>query len=375
MNKIYIFDPTEKDTLSSFRGGGRIMQLLKENLADEAQFITDFQKISPNDTLLIPVFYPFQKPILSRRIAKKQVLMIYDVIPLKYPQHFPIGIKGTINLWLNKRALKNYDQIITISHHSKKDIIRYLNIPAKKIEVIYPTVCKVFLNPKHEYRNPKQFQKTNYSNPKQKDFNNLNLENLDLFRTSDFGFRASYCLYIGDVNWNKNLVNLARAIKIADVSCIFVGANFNKKLQVISYKLQKLTHPWQKEFQDFLQEIGDDPRFICAGYKTDEELINLYKQARLNILVSRDEGFGFSYLEASTLGCPSVLSDTDVFHETADAEATLFANPNNPKDIAIKIRQLFDNKKLREKITSRAQKRSQYFIQEIFKKAWEKILR
>ena len=35
MGKIYILDSTTSDNVSSFRGGGRIMQLLKENLPEE----------------------------------------------------------------------------------------------------------------------------------------------------------------------------------------------------------------------------------------------------------------------------------------------------------------------------------------------------
>ena len=49
----------------------------------------------------------------------------------------------------------------------------------------------------------------------------------------------------------------------------------------------------------------DDKRFIFPGFISDDELITLYEQASLNILLSRDEGFGFSYVEAASLGCPS----------------------------------------------------------------------
>ena len=145
MNTI-IYDPSYEDSLSVTRGGGRFVEILKENLTS-ARFTDRLEEVGNNDILIIPFFKPFEKPILTKRIAKKQILVIYDVIPLAYPAHFPVGLRGTFNLWRNKQALKYYDTIVTISHHSKNDIIHYLNIPPEKIEVIYPTISKSFDKP------------------------------------------------------------------------------------------------------------------------------------------------------------------------------------------------------------------------------------
>lgn len=349
-----MYDPSRLDTISIFRGGGRMIQILKENLSDQATFITDFAKVTEKDTLLIPCFNPFQRPLLSRRIAKKQIIMIFDVIPLVYPAHFPIGIKGKINLFLNKKALKQFDTILTISQKSKKDITTHLHIPSEKIKVIYPPPSIIFTNSKK----PNPTHSTN--------FNQFQPTPILTHSNQCKPITHKYCIYVGDVNWNKNLVNLARAIKIANVSCVFVGKNFTTDFRLSPTAFRLISHPWQKEFKDFLIEIGDDPRFIFTGYKSDKDLIKLYIQAYLNILVSQDEGFGFSYLEASTLGVPSVLSDIPVFHETAENFA-LFANPNDPDDIASKIKHLFENEDERVKLSFKAQERSYSFNQKKFK--------
>lgn len=414
VNNLYIFDPTEKDPLSKFRGGGRIIQILKENFP-KAKFIDNLNQLFNyhldngrdrvgNVVFLNPIFNPFQPPITLKRLTKKQIQIIFDVIPLKYPSHFPIGLRGKFNLWLNKKALKNYDKIITISHHSKKDIIRHLKIPEEKIEVIYPTLGKIFLNPNNQAPDPKESTKPQASITKKiQNFNeqnsnkkenskSLEFRNSNLFGTSDLGFR-NFCLYVGDVNWNKNLVNLAKAIKIINVTCVFVGKAFeiiNPKSEIrnpkqipnsnvqnskpknfgawdLEFGNSKLNHPWQKEFRDFLKEVNGDKRFIFLGYIDDYRLIKFYQQARLNILISRDEGFGFSYLEAASCGCPSVLSDIGVFHEIA-GDCAWFANPNDPYDIANKIGEIYFNKKLRDELGFKAWKRARFFNQELFKK-------
>ena len=365
MNNLYIFNPTKTDQVSQFRGGGRIIQILKENLTVETprrgvstiKFVTNLSSVlsHPSSIFINPSFSPFQPPLTLKRIAEKQIQIVFDVIPLKYPNHFPTGIKGKFNLFLNKLALKNYDKIITISNHSKKDIVQYLKIPESKIEVVYPTLGKIFLDTKSEIPNSK------------------------------FQIPNSFCLCVGDVNWNKNLVNLARAIKIINVTCVFVGKAFEslkvKKLKsstkkpsnLQTFKPSNFIHPWQKEFRDFLTEVGDDKRFIFLGYVPDSQLIKLYQQARLNVLTSRDEGFGFSFLEAASQSCPSVLSDIEVFHEIAGSSAA-FVNPDDPHDIANKICEIYFNNDLRNKLGKMAKERSLFFSKDKFKRDFLKAI-
>lgn len=340
MKQVLVYNP-QSDSIGSFRGSGRIMQILKENCSDAVEYVSDLQQVKIDSTLFIPSWSPFQPPRLTKRYASRQIIMIFDVIPLKYPTHFPAGLRGNFNVWRNKRALKYFDKIITISEHSKKDIVRYLGVPEEKVAVVYPAVSKVFLKNVVIANEVKQSQD----------------EIAASSTTPRNDLPSSYCLYVGDVNWNKNLVNLAKAIKKGDTPCVFVGKMFHPPAGGSSFKLQDLSHPWQQEFKQFLAEVGDDKRFIFAGYVPDEELVKIYQKAICNVLISRDEGFGYSYAEAASQHCPSVLSDADIFHETA-AETALFADPENPEDIAEKIREIVSNPTLRKDLAAKAYERT-----------------
>ena len=68
-----------------------------------------------------------------------------------------------------------------------------------------------------------------------------------------------------------------------------------------------------------------------------KELFNLYKQSSVNLLISSDEGFGFSWLEAANFTRPSILSDLPVLKEISDGNA-LFVDPKNPQDLFIKLK-------------------------------------
>lgn len=325
MNKVFVYDSTASDKLSSVRGIGRYLQILKENFANEFVFASELPPTTyPLQPVFINPFFNFlQKPLTMKRVAHKQIAVIHDLIPLKYPSHFPSGIRGSIYILLNKLALRNYDLIITDSEASKSDIIKMIKIPGDKVKVIYPCLPRIFINNKSQITNNKSITNFKYQINK--------TTNYELLTTP-------YCLYVGDATWNKNLVNLARAIKIANVNCVFVGKVFQTSaVGERSGKTAEVNNGWQSELNEFLELTKDDKRFIFLGFVPDSELIKLYKQAEFNILPSRDEGFGFSYLEAAYFGCPSLLSDIPVLREISGGKAVFF-DPENPQDIAEKIK-------------------------------------
>jgi glycosyltransferase involved in cell wall biosynthesis len=340
------------------RGIGRYLQILKENFSDWT-FSNKLQVTGYKLQVFLNPFFNFlQKPVTLKKIAKKQIAVIHDLIPLKYPSKFPAGLRGNFNIFLNKLSLKNYDLIVTDSEASKKDIIQILKIPEEKVKVIYPCLPKIF-----KKVSSSKYQVLREKTKKEKPLN-----------TDYLLLNTNFCLYVGDATWNKNLVNLARAIKIANVTCVFVGKIFESfKTFHASRFTFNFNHPWQKELKEFFQLIKDDKRFIFLGYVDDEDLIKLYQQAILNILPSRDEGFGFSYLEASSQGCPSILSDIPVFKEIAK-DTAFFANPENPNDLADKIIELYFDKNRQKTLGDAAKKRSQFFSCKKFKKGFLEVI-
>jgi glycosyltransferase involved in cell wall biosynthesis len=54
---------------------------------------------------------------------------------------------------------------------------------------------------------------------------------------------------------------------------------------------------------------------ILAGYVSKEEASILYKNARIYVFPSLDEGFGIPILEALSFSIPVICSDIDVFKE------------------------------------------------------------
>lgn len=315
---IYIYDPTQSDSMSKVRGVGRYIEVLKDYLGNEVVFTSNIRDVPFESVFITPFFSFLHKPLFHTRIAKRQLAVIHDLIPQKYREHFPVGIKGNILAFYNRFMLNNFDGVITDSKTSKEDILDILGYKRKNVHILYPVVSKQLSNA--------------------------------IFKSKvTIDVKPPYFIYVGDVTWNKNIANLAQAIKIADVKCVFIGSIFQRTK---IHSLINNNNPWLHELQLFYQEIENDNRFILQGFVSNEELGAYYRNAEANLLVSRDEGFGFSYLEAAYADCPSVLADIPIFHETA-GDSALFANPENPVEIAEKIKAIQDQsvkKSLQKKI-------------------------
>jgi glycosyltransferase involved in cell wall biosynthesis len=328
---VYIYDPTATDTASRVRGVGRYVQILRENLADDVMFVNDLSKIPYESIFLNPFFNLLQSPFPAKRIAKRQLTVIHDLIPLQFPAHFPIGLRGTWNVWRNKRMLNSYDHIITDSIVSQKVISSLLKIPEEKISIIYPCLPNVFYE-KHE-------------------------------SVPSVILPEPFVLYVGDVTWNKNIVTMAQAVIEAKVPCVCVGSAFSKMNEAGN-------NPWLKELKEFAKLTKDNPLFIFPGFVSDEELVAMYRRASANILLSRAEGFGFSYLEASSQHSPSLLADTPIFHETAGNSA-IFVNHANVGAIAQAIRQITTDKK--SDLGDKAFVQSQHYLRSSFSGSFKKL--
>ncbi len=333
---LVVLDPNGNSNNSGHRGGGRFVQMLRENLAQQIKFVDSTKEIKSDDTLLVPFWNPFQSPLVKKRFAKTQILTIFDVIPFKYPDKFPIGFRGKLGLIDSLNHLKHFDRYLTISEASKKDIILHLNIAPELIDVVHLTTNSLFFN-KLEKETPHQ-----------------DLPNLP------------FCVYVGDINWNKNITNIARGLKIAQMKGVFIGKAFTQEHKDID-------HPWLAEFKAFKKECGNDDQFVFPGYVSDEELTIFYQKAVCNLLVSHDEGFGLSYLEASTQKCPSILSDISVFNEIADG-AALFADPQDPQSIAEKIVRLQNDTNFRKELSQKSYARVRNFKPEKFAKKMLAVL-
>lgn len=111
---------------------------------------------------------------------------------------------------------------------------------------------------------------------------------------------ATFAVTVGRLNVRKNLGALLDAVAHSDritasSPLLIVGGTEHSGLApTLSGAHHALVHSGRVQF---------------LGFVTDANLAWLYRQAKVFITLSRDEGFGLTPLEAAASGCPVVASD------------------------------------------------------------------
>lgn len=132
--------------------------------------------------------------------------------------------------------------------------------------------------------------------------------------------KEKFCLHVSRLMApNKNVYRLILAAK-----------KYNFKLKLAGHISGK------KEYNELNSLIGNNKNIEYIGEVSDQQLLELYKQAKVFALPSLREGVGMVALEAAAYGCEIVLTNIGAPKEYYDGKAIL-VNPRNIDDIGIGI--------------------------------------
>lgn len=282
-------DVSPLETGHNGRGVGVYTKLLIESLQmyHKEHTYTFFTHLHDLTDAVDLVHYPYFDPyFLTLPVIKRfpTVVTIHDLIPRKFPQHFPSGVKGYLKWQMQKITLKSVRRIITDSNCSKMDISEITHISPDKIDVIYlaPTIP-----------DPKKSAS---------DFKRV---------LNKYGIEREYLLYVGDVNWNKNIEGLLRAFSIVlkthpNTQLVFVGRSF------LNSNLTEM-----KRIYAVIAELKLEKSIVNTGYVDNEEIARLYERAICLVQPSYYEGFGLPVIDALSHRCAVVASDASSLPEVS----------------------------------------------------------
>lgn len=302
---------------SVFRGVGRYTNNLIKSLSKikKVELTTGgYKEIVDKVDLIHFPYFDFYFVSLPKNVKIKSVVTIHDCIPLAFPKQFPSGIKGKVRLLIQKNSLKNINAVITDSNSSKRDIVKYLKYPEEKITTIYLSAGEIFTRlPEKQSQEVKE----------------------------KYSLKDNFILYVGDINYNKNIEGLIRAFNNVgnnDSQMVLVGKAFEDNSLAEVQKIKSL-----------INELDLSRKIKILGFVEDNELVKLYNQAGVFCMPSFYEGFGLQILEAMKCGCPVVTANISSLPEIT-GEAAVLINPNNINSISDAINKLLSDNVFRKKM-------------------------
>lgn len=269
---------------------------------------------------IIHTLHPFS-PV---SMLGKQIITIHDLTPLINPEWF-VPLHSEKFRFIISKAVKRTDLIIADSNSTKKDIVKFFNINAEKIEVIYLAADEIY----------KPIQEKEFIEKTKK----------------KYGIDKKYILFVGTIEPRKNLVRLLSVFKqikhhIKDYQLVICGQPGWK------------TKTFFSKLNSFPEEVKKD--IILTGYVPREEQLLLYNGCELFIYPSLYEGFGLPVLEAMSCGVPVITSNISSLPEVG-GDAVILVNPEDEDEIGNAIIKVLEDKNLRELLIRKGIERSKLF--------------
>lgn len=231
-------------------------------------------------------------PVSPPGVRIPVISVVHDLTPLVISRVHSPHYKTLF--WLGLQTLRSAAAVITVSHHTMRDLSKLGIVPPSRTHVVTegpgltptgrPGGCGRELQP--------------------------------------------YLLYVGGHWRHKNLLRLLKAFRTLKV-------DLRLRLVMVGGGPAELT-------QLAIARLGLVDDVVLLSAVTDDCLNDLYANCQAFVFPSLYEGFGLPVLEAMCHGAPVVCSHASSLPEVA-GPAALYFDPYSPTDIATKIRRVLDD--------------------------------
>ena len=259
----------------------------------------------------------------------KTVFTLHDLIFQFFPEyHLPLNRWFLVNVM--PLFLRRADAIIAVSECTKRDAIRFYNLPPEKITVIYEGI-----------------------NPALRPVKDKTLINQ---ARSRYAQNQRFILFLGTIEPRKNIIALVDALHVLQ------SRGLPHRLLVAGRK------GWlfQTTF-DHVKQSGMESAVTFLDFVPDDDLRALFAACDAFVFPSFYEGFGLPPLEAMACGAPVICSSTSSLPEVV-GNAAMLVDPRNVGEIADAIERVITRPALGDEMRAKGFSQAARF-------SWERAAR
>lgn len=275
---------------------------------------------------------PFNTAPLRLPGSIKLVLIVHDLIYMEKLPSSPSLYQNAGRLYRRfvvPRVVPRANLLLTVSAHTASQLMTRFHVPAEKIRVIP---------------------------------NSLDAKWFAQQPTSE---REDYILMVSGEAPSKNLPRALEA---------YAALGQNRPRLVIA----GVATAAQPHFQQLAARLGIGEMVEFLGRISDEQMISLYRRARLFFLPSLAEGFGIPLVEAMASGTPVVASRSTCLPDIG-GDAAIYCNPLSVAAMTAALTHVLNDTGLQQQLSAAGTERARHFhqaqVQQQMQIFWDEILK
>ncbi len=267
----------------------------------------------------------YNVPILKGNC--RLVVTIHDIIHWIFRKELLSPLKSIYAGAMLKKAVRQADQIITVSEKTKEDLVHHFDADAEKITVVYEGVDSKFQPAGQEQIRVVQ---------------------------KEYDLPEKYFFYVGMLKPHKQVHKLIR-----DYRFLRKEGKTHAGLVIVGKKDKTYPQGYEE-----LRDLKTGEGIIYLDYVSDEELIALYSGALAIVHPSIYEGFGLTLLESMACETPVLACRAASIPEVVGDAAHLF-DPTDAHGLLKGMQEIEMNEQYQLDLKSKGKKNLQRF-------SWEK---
>jgi glycosyltransferase involved in cell wall biosynthesis len=255
-----------------------------------------------------------------------QVTVVHDILPLRYPAEYPRQ-QPYLRHYV-PHVLRASAAVVVSSETTRRDVLDAYRLPPERVHVV---AC--------------------------------GFDDARFFPGAGAEATEPYALFVGNVMPHKNLARLVEA---------FANVRARYPLRLVIRGGGRPVHV--EALRARIDALGIRQHVDWQAWANDDELLALYRGARMLVLASLYEGFGLPALEAMACGTPVVASKAASLPEVV-GDAAVLVDPEDVESIADGMARLAADDALAKELRRRGPARARLFSWEQTGRTVQAILR